>query len=367
MEPHSSDPAPLSLRERLTKSWFPPAAVVGALAALVGASLRVRPTPRPPTEPQGPAGAPSSLPTVPAATTTSAPALERQYSLTAVIGGKNSADPFRRSLSGVAAGAGDRIYVLADDEVRVCDASGSRLMAWRVGERASCLGVGPGGRVYVGAGERVEIFDERGGRIGGFRVGEQDRPADITAIKVYRDDILVADANARIIRRCDGAGRQRGIIGDQNKTGNFILPNRSLDISVDAVGVVRATDTGRHQVTAWALDGSPIGKFGKFGMLAPEDFVGCCNPVNISVTPDGLVVTAEKMVARVKVFEPDGRLLALIGPEHFHPACTHIYLAVDSKGRILAADPASRELKMFSPVTGAGRDGTAGPGKAGGA
>ena len=122
---------------------------------------------------------------------------------------------------------------------------------------------------------------------------------------------------------------------------------------MDAAGVVRATDSGRHQVTAWALDGSPVGKFGKFGMHAPADFVGCCNPVNVAMTPDGKVVTAEKMVARVKVYEPDGRLLAVIGPEHFDPTCTQIHVAVDANGRILAADPVRRQVMVFAPAPSA--------------
>ncbi len=127
-----------------------------------------------------------------------------------------------------------------------------------------------------------------------------------------------------------------------------MLPNKSLDIDVDSAGVVRATDSGRHQVTSWTLDGTPAGAFGKFGMSDPADFVGCCNPVNLAVTRDGRIVTAEKMVARVKVYDAAGKLLALIGPENFDPACTHLPLAVDSKGRILAADPVRREIKVFS-------------------
>ena len=55
------------------------------------------------------------------------------------------------------------------------------------------------------------------------------------------------------------------------------------------------------------------------------------------------------MVARVKIYEPDGKLLAVIGPENFDPNCVHIHLAVDSQGRILAADPVRREIKVFSP------------------
>ena len=84
-------------------------------------------------------------------------------------------------------------------------------------------------------------------------------------------------------------------------------------------------------------------------MQNPSDFVGCCNPVNLAVTPEKNIVTAEKMIARVKVFDPQGALIAYIGPENFNPKCTHIHLAVDSRGRILAADPLDLEIKIFSP------------------
>jgi sugar lactone lactonase YvrE len=208
--------------------------------------------------------------------------------------------------------------------------------------------VGADDRVYIGSAGRVDVYDASGKNVAGFTAGEKGKPADVTAIAVFGVEILVADAQARIIRRYSLDGKPRGIIGDRTKTGSFILPNRSLDLAVDTHGSVYATDSGRHQVTAWKLDGSPVGKFGKFGMIEPDDFVGCCNPVNIAVTPDGMVVTAEKMVARVKVYSPDGALLALIGPEHFDPACTHIHLAVDGSERILAADPVRREVKVFS-------------------
>ena len=70
--------------------------------------------------------------------------------------------------------------------------------------------------------------------------------------------------------------------------------------------------------------------------------------MNIAVAPDGKIVTAEKVIARIKVFDPSGKLLALIGPEPFDPMCTHLHLAVDSKGRIVVADPVRREVKVFS-------------------
>ncbi|MBZ5496303.1 MAG: NHL repeat-containing protein [Acidobacteriia bacterium] len=353
MNPDEQDRTQISLLDRFRKSWFPPTAVVGAFAAFVAAAFRVRPNPTLAPKAAKPAAAPGPLVQI-GKSVPPAPRFGLEYTQAAVLGAAASAHPFRRTLSGVAVGPGDKICALGDEEVRIFDPNGNLVRNWKVVEKAECLTAGPDERIYVGAAGRVEIYDAGGGRVGGFEAGEKNQPAAVTAIKVFRQEILVADAAARFIRRYDLSGKQLGVIGTKSKAGSFMLPNRSLDIAVDSKGVVRATDTGRHQVTAWALDGSPLGSFGKFGMSDPQDFVGCCNPVNLALTPDGKIVTGEKMVARVKVYTPDGKLLAVIGPEHFDPNCIHIHLAVDSRGRILTADPVRREIKIFSPVTKAG-------------
>jgi hypothetical protein len=191
------------------------------------------------------------------------------------------------------------------------------------------------------------LYSGTGDHIGRVAAGTREKPADVTAVRLVRDSLLVADAATRVIRRYDPRGNELGVIGAQNKTGGFMLPNRNLDFDVDAAGVVHAADPGRHQVTSWAPDGTLVASFGKFGMAKPEDFVGCCNPVNVAVAPDGSIVTAEKAVARVKIFSKDRVLLAVIGPEHFDPMCRHIHIAVDSTGRIVAADPERRTIAVF--------------------
>ena len=356
MSPSQNEITPTGFLDRFRKSWFPPAAVVGAFAAFVAAAFRVRPTPIPAprsADSPGTPGPPYQSP----GTGSVARVFDWEYTRTAVLGGTESTHPFLRTLRGIAVGADDRILALGDDEIRIFDSGGIFVEYWRAPEKAGCLTVSPDGRIFVGAADRVEIHDGSGNRAGGFAVGEIGKPGDVTAIKVFRKEILVADAAARFIRRYDSDGRQLGVIGTKSKTGGFILPNRSLDIAVNSRGVVYATDTGRHQVTAWTLDGSPLDSFGKFGMSDPKDFVGCCNPVNLALLPDGKIVTAEKMVARVKVYAPEGRLLAVIGPEHFDPQCTHIHVVADPKGRILAADPVRREIGVFSRLVKAGTNG----------
>lgn len=356
MEPDEKKTQELGLAERLRKSWLAPAAALGAIGISVAASLRERPEQKT----QTPAPKPESAPRPEGSDrgdVTPAAAFQREYVRSVTLSGKGSTSLFQRSLAGIAVGPGDSVYVLGDDEVRIHEPGGALVKTWKAPGKSTCIAVGPDRRVYLGLPGRVEILDDSGMRIGGFAVGESSKPADITAIKIYRKELLVADAAARIIRRLDSTGKQVGTIGDRSKAGSFILPNKSLDLDVDPKGIVRATDTGRHQVTAWSMDGSPLGSFGKFGMTDPADFVGCCNPVDLAVAPDGMIVTGEKMVARVKVYEPGGRLLAVIGPQNFDPQCTKIHLAVDSKGRIITADPVRRTVVIYSQVARTGAAG----------
>jgi hypothetical protein len=332
---------PLPLSARLRRNWFPLTAIAGSLTAIGGALLRERPEPK-----ASGKAKPAAAPT-PAA----APAgMQVEYTLVVVLGDARSTHPFRTSLDGTAAGPSDRIYALGDGEIRIFEPDGRYVRGWKAGE-ALCFTVGPDGRVCTGGPGRVEIYDGNGSRAGGFPAGDPGRPAHITSIKLFRNEILAADGAAKYIRRYDLTGKQLGLIGTRNRTGGFMLPNRSLDIAVDHPrSLVYASDSGRHRVTSWSIDGTPGRSFGRFGMRNPEDFVGCCNPVNIAVTPDGNILTAEKVAARLKLYEPGGKLLAMIGPGHFDPACTFIRVAVDSKGRILAADPVRRQITVFSPA-----------------
>ncbi len=327
--------------ERLSKRLLLPIASVVGLFGVVAAAV-LRPGASPPS--RRPAGSPGPTPTPPPA---DLPPLPHRYTLEKVVVGPGMPGEFRRSLSGLGLGPRDVVHALGDGEVRVFDAGGRLARRWSAPEKASCLGVAADGRVAVGSPARVDLYSDAGVHIGGFAVGTHDKPADVTAVRLFGDAVLVADAAARFIRRYDLRGIEQGTIGSQNKTGGFMLPNKSLDFDVDAAGVVYATDTGRHQVTSWRLDGTTVASFGKFGMTRPEDFVGCCNPVNVAIAPDGTIVTAEKMIARVKVFGKDHALLAVIGPEHFDPMCRHIHVAVDSTGRILTADPERRTIAVW--------------------
>ena len=339
------------LLERLGSSSFPPAAVLGAFASFTSAAIN-----------ESPAGAGRSNPAAPLIQITvgdsgkkEEPAnLGLKYIRAFALAERAPKHAFRQSLTGIAAGPADRIFALGDEELRIFEKSGEFIQSFRAPVGAMCISVDAEERIYFGSEGRVDVYGRDGARFGGFAVSENGKPGLITAIKIYGREIFAADAAAKYIRRYDFSGKQLGVIGVQGKIRGFMLPNKSLDFALNGTGTICAADPGRHRVSMWKADGFMVGKFGKFGLTNPEDFVGCCNPVNLAVLRDGSIITAEKVASRVKVYDPDGRLKAIIGPENFDPRCVHLHLAVDSRQRILVGDPIRRNIQIFSALDGTG-------------
>ena len=324
------------LLARMRKGEFPAAAVAGAFASFADAAFGAQPASKDtrPADATNPSQAESPVPQE---------ALELAFV-------QSSSLPLRlrQSLSGIAISANDRVFLLGDGLVHIFERDGTFVRSWKAPDNATCVAVDTNETVYFGVAGRVEVFSSAGIHKTGFEAGPSDRPAVITAIKAGPKEIFVADAAARYIVRFDRNGKRIGEIGSNNKTGGFMLPNRFLDIDVDRNGMVAATDTGRHRVSLWNLDGTSVRSFGKFGLWHEEDFVGCCNPVNLALAPGGRIVTAEKVVPRVKIYNSTGKLLGRISPEHFDSKCIHLHLAVDSIGRIFVADPVRLDVKVFS-------------------
>lgn len=78
-------------------------------------------------------------------------------------------------------------------------------------------------------------------------------------------------------------------------------------------------------------------EFGQRGSK-PDEFHGCCNPVNVGVLADGCIITVEKSPTRVKIFDKEGKSSTKIsGLTELVQGCSTIPIAVDSKGAIYLA------------------------------
>ena len=83
--------------------------------------------------------------------------------------------------------------------------------------------------------------------------------------------------------------------------------------------------------------GTKTSEFGARG-TKPEEFTGCCNPVNVACLADGSIVTVEKSPTRVKIYDKEGKSCAKVtGLTELVQGCSTIPVTVDSKGSIYLA------------------------------
>ena len=254
---------------------------------------------------------------------------------------------------GLAVGGDGRIYVAGDRAVQLLDAAGRSIGRWDLATEPRCLAV-DGAAVYVGLTDRVEVYDLGGARQATWpALGDR---AVVTSIAVSPDAVYVADAGNRVVLRMARSGRALGELGRADPArgiDGLVVPSPHLDVAPGADGLIRVTNPGRWRVEMY----TPAGRgapgeltWGSQSMDRIEGFCGCCNPTDIAVLPDGRIVTSEKGIPRVKVYDAQGRLLSVVAPPAaFDPDVKGLDLAVDAAGRVLVLDPLRRQVRVFVP------------------
>jgi hypothetical protein len=184
-----------------------------------------------------------------------------------------------------------------------------------------------------------------------------------TSIEVAGDEVFVADAGNRVVRRLDATGRTLAVIGEKDPERNvpgFKVPSPYFCARMAEDGLLRVTNPGLHKVEAYTVDGDFELAWGKTS-FAVEGFCGCCNPVSFAVFPDGSFVTGEKGLPRVKLYDPQGGFTGVVaGPEDFpeyldvvnagarSATGAGIYVAVDAEGRIVVLDVIGGSVRVMT-------------------
>ena len=274
----------------------------------------------------------------------------RYRQVSAISGKGSSADRFRETLRGIDVGQDGSIYAVGDSDLKVFNPAGSFNRRWRTAKPGFSVGVDGAakGTVYVGQAGQVERFDANGRLLATWRDG--DRLGVATEIGVFDDHVLVGDAANRCIHRYDKTGRFINDIGRRPGRKGFMLPNAHLDFRVDAEGIIHAANPGKHRIERYTLEGELLGHIGKFGGPDPTGFSGCCNPTNVTLTPQGDIVVTVKAPPGIKVFDRKGKLLSIIDGGGFDPNCKNMDVAVGADGRIYAVDTVRLQICVFAPA-----------------
>lgn len=249
---------------------------------------------------------------------------------------------------GLALDAAGNLHVAGDHRIVVISPDDQRLRSWTTEQPAQCVALDPEQIVYVGQAGQVEIFDARGQRLETWR--DAEHMGLVSAIQITPQAIVLADREARRLRCYDRQRKYLRDIGDQLRTGGFVILRAPLDFVVDRDHVIHVAHAGRHRVEQYALDGTPHGRFGRFDGRDPVGFTGCCNPTNIALTPDQQLVTVEKSDPRIKVYTRAGELRGVFGVGDFDPACANMDAVVDARGRVYVVDTVKQSILVYEPV-----------------
>lgn len=254
-------------------------------------------------------------------------------------------------------GAG-HLLVAGDRVVRQMGTNGAVVKDIALDAAPYCVAVAGDGTVYVGLKGHVEVFSAEGKKLAAWPALGKD--AYLSGIAVSGEHVYIADSGRRVVVRADKAGKVLGEIGRADPgrgLEGLLLPSPHLDVAVAADGSIWLNDTGRHRLENYAADGT-LERWWGVGGTAIEKFPGCCNPTDFVLLKDGKFLTAEKGVARIKRYLPDGRLDCVVAPPAaFGENMTGLDLVVDAKGNVLALERGTSVVHVFSESAGtAGAD-----------
>ena len=268
-------------------------------------------------------------------------------------------------VTALAAGPDEKIYVAGDDKIVVYDLDGTEVERIALTGTPDCIAVASNGDILLGMRSHIEVVDGRGDTKAVWE--DFGQRSYMTSIAVDEDEAYVADAGRRVVLRFDRAGKLLGRIGEKNAARDipgFVVPSPFFDVAFDDEGSLWVVNPGRLGLEHYRSSGDLVTSWYRPSM-AVEGFCGCYNPVHIAFRKDGALVTGEKGLARVKVYEADESFAGLVaGPDSFPNSnisalsspsdkSTPIQdLAVDARDRVLVLDPHEKTVRIFEQKEG---------------
>ena len=240
--------------------------------------------------------------------------------------------------------AGDgTVLVLGPDAVVGIDGTGAQRLRWSIPVAATALAARDE-RMLIAEGGRIHAVTADGAL---DLVVDLGSDSHVTALDLIDGDLVVADARRRQVLRLDSEGALVNTI-PPIEGHHYLVPDMTMALHGHA-GVVHVVNPGRLRIESYDLAGNQVNRTGAAGSRI-EDFVGCHNPIALFVGDQGFI-TGEKGVARVKILDPDGRLLGVVAtPGDFANPKAVRAVAQDAHGRVLVLDGHRRTVRVFAAL-----------------
>ncbi|MDR3366203.1 MAG: hypothetical protein LBO71_04470 [Prevotellaceae bacterium] len=193
---------------------------------------------------------------------------------------------------------GDELYVAAANDVAAYDRYGTLLRRFAADEPVRDMAVADDG-IYLLHPNRVSVYSPSGERLRSWEACSD--LSDYCSLALAAGCVFATDVRNKNICKYTAEGNFVKFIDSPN---GFVIPSYTFGIE-NVGGELYCSNPGRHQVERYTVEGEYLGAFGRRG-VAPGMFTGCCNPVHLSCTPGGDVVTSEKGDPRISCYGRDG-------------------------------------------------------------
>ena len=161
------------------------------------------------------------------------------------------------------------------------------------------------GLIYALFPTRIEVYDRQGDMIRDWEACSEN--SDYCSLAVCQEGVFVTDAANKNICKYNLDGTLARFIKSPK---GFVVPSYSFGITF-MDGVIYCSNPGRHLVESYTTEGDFIASFGKSG-AEPGAFSGCCNPVFLTPSNNGELLTSEKGIPRISCYHTDGKFRSVL-------------------------------------------------------
>ncbi|MBQ8070526.1 MAG: hypothetical protein IJ202_06725 [Bacteroidales bacterium] len=248
---------------------------------------------------------------------------------------------------------GGRMVAVGDNSLSVYSPEGNVEECFAVGSDVRDICV-VGQEIYVLFPARIEVYSPSGELLREWDACSDN--SDYCSFTVTPQSVFVTDAFAKNICQYDLEGGLKRFIDSPN---GFVVPSYSFAIT-NHDGTVYCSNPGRHLVESYTEEGKYLASFGQAG-TAVGAFSGCCNPVQLSFSPAGELLTSEKGIPRISCYSPDGTFRSvLLNKKALGGGYDAFEARMTSDGRIVAAGKHSVAVyKYDSALAKASKGGSA--------
>jgi hypothetical protein len=193
----------------------------------------------------------------------------------------------------------DKIFVACAGAVSVFDSFGKMLHQFDIKNVVRDIAVNDEG-IFLLYPSSIEVYSHKGALLREWEACSE--LSDYCSFAVASGFVYATDTENKNICQYTTEG---GFVRFFDSPNRFVIPSYTFGIEhVD--GMLYCSNPGRHQVEKYSLEGKYLGSFGKPG-TAPGYFTGCCNPVYLSFTVNGDIITSEKGDPRISCYSADGK------------------------------------------------------------